>query len=141
MKDADRRLVERVERLAKHRALTLEFADVELACRLAFVEEQRANEQEKRARHAEAERDAFNTRIGELETELRELRSRVGVCGGRRQFKKHIVAWLRVVADHVEKGGSPYVFASDVPDRAPDKPCNEETIETFSVVLSKPWGG
>ena len=69
MKDADRRLVERVERLAKHRALTLEFADVELACRLAFVEEQRANEQEKRARHAEAERDAFNTRIGELEAE------------------------------------------------------------------------
>jgi hypothetical protein len=76
MKDADLRLVERVERLAKHRALTLEFADVELACRLAFVEEQRANEQEKRARHAEAERDAFSVRIGELEAEVDRLRSK-----------------------------------------------------------------
>lgn len=180
MKDADRRLLERVERLAKHRALTLEFADVELACRLAFVEEQRANEQDKRARHAEAERDVFDTRIGELEEQLRRckehkerndaisfrvqnmrerqiaelnkmvddrdaelaiLRARAGVCDGRRQEEKHVATWLRIVADHVATCGSPYVLASDVPDRDPDRPCDKETIETFSVVLSKPWGG
>lgn len=130
----DLKFVDRVETLAKHAFLELSIADVVCVCRMV-------RERDKRARHAEAERDAFNTRIGELETELRELRSRAGVCGGRRQDKKHVAAWLRIVADHLEKGGSPYVFASDVPDRAPDKPCNEETIETFSVVLSKPWGG
>ena len=59
----------------------------------------------------------------------------------RRQKEKHIAAWLRLVADHLDKGGSPYVMASDVPVREPDKPCKDETIETFSVTLSLPWGG
>lgn len=58
-----------------------------------------------------------------------------------KENEKHIAAWLRTVADHIEKGGSPYVFSSDVPKRTPDKPCKTEVIETFSVTLSLPWGG
>lgn len=134
MNDDDLKFVDRVETLAKRAFSELSIADVVLVCRMV-------REQDKRVRHVEAERDAFNTRIDELETELRDLRSQVGMSGGCCRDERHVAAWLRVVADHIEKGGSPYVFASDVPDRAPDKPCNEETIETFSVVLSKPWGG
>jgi hypothetical protein len=60
----------------------------------------------------------------------------------RRQNEKHIATWLRLVADHLDKGiGSPYVLASDVPVREPDELCKDDTIETFSVTLSLPWGG
>lgn len=58
-----------------------------------------------------------------------------------RQDPKHVAAWLRLVADQVEKGTSPYLMASEVPVRAPGKPCEDDTIETFSVTLSLPWGG
>ena len=127
-------------------------------------------EQDTRARHAEMERDAFSVRIDELEKQVQELtkaasswdpvavakletknieleneckslRSRAGTCGGVRRDAKHIAKWLRLVADHLEKGGQPYVLSSDVPDRAPDAPCKDEMIEAFSVTLSLPWGG
>lgn len=56
-------------------------------------------------------------------------------------WDKWYKVWLRIVADHLERGGMPWVMLSDVPDRAPDRPCKDETIETFSVTLSMPWGG
>lgn len=55
--------------------------------------------------------------------------------------EKRIADWLRVVANHIENGGSPYIFDFNLPKREPDKPCQEEMIETFSVTLSLPWGG
>lgn len=79
--------------------------------------------------------------IVELKAEVDKLRARAGTCSEYRQNETHIAKWLRLVADHLEKGGIPYVLASDVPIRNPDRPCSDEIIETFSVVLSKPWGG
>ena len=55
--------------------------------------------------------------------------------------EQRIVNWLRIIADHIEKGGSPYLMCHDMPEREPDKPCQKEMVETFSVTLSKPWGG
>lgn len=58
-----------------------------------------------------------------------------------REKEKQIAAWLRLVANHIETGKSPYIMNFDVPERVPDKPCKNNVPETFSVTLSPPWGG
>ena len=70
----------------------------------------------------------------------------VGVGGGvmgsvKRRDEAHVVRWLRLVADQIESGRSPYLLASNVPEREPDKPCADGSEETFSVTMSPPWGG
>jgi hypothetical protein len=58
-----------------------------------------------------------------------------------REKEKRIAAWLRLIADHIETGKSPYIMNFDVPNRDPDKPCKNDMVETFSVTFSYPWGG
>lgn len=64
--------------------------------------------------------------------------------GDKNKVKLHVAGWLRVIADHLERGGYPDIMNSNVPLRNPDKPCNRDhdmIVETFEVTLSHLWGG
>ena len=58
-----------------------------------------------------------------------------------REQELHIADWLDNLANHIRKGGSPYILNFKIPERTPDKPCKKEMIEEFSVTFSLPWGG
>lgn len=68
MNTEDEEFVRYIERLYGNRS-DVAGSNFRRLCRIV-------KEEDKRARHAEAERDAFNTRIGELEAEVDRLRSK-----------------------------------------------------------------
>lgn len=58
-----------------------------------------------------------------------------------KKVNRHIADWLRCLAGHVEKGGSPYIYSCDIPERPADEPCATTTMEEFGITFSHPWGG